>query len=115
MATPITSHDPGVRVRPWTKIRLIPLSAHASPLEFAANDLPLVLGRDHSADVQLHDPWVSRRHCEIDIIDNDFLVRDLDSKHGTYVNNVSIVEKLLEPGDELSIGLSTFRMSGCHD
>ena len=34
----------------------------------AFHKLPAVIGRDADADVQLVDPWVSHRHCEIDQI-----------------------------------------------
>ena len=38
------------------------------------------------------------------------MARDMNSKHGTLVNGNAIVEKLLAPGDSLSMGLTTFRV-----
>lgn len=96
---------------PATVVRLLPVSARAPRLEFKLDELPLVFGRDHSVDVLLHDPWVSRRHCELVALGPELVVRDLESKHGTYVNDMMIIDKYLQPGDELSIGLSTFRVA----
>ena len=48
----------------------------------ALHKLPAVLGRDDGADVQLMDPWVSHRHCEIHQSGNVLVVRDLDSRTG---------------------------------
>jgi pSer/pThr/pTyr-binding forkhead associated (FHA) protein len=35
------------------------------------------------------------------------LVRDLGSKHGTFVNDGQVTESVLKPGDKLNIGLTT--------
>lgn len=71
-------------------------------------DLPVRLGRGPDADVQLGDRWVSREHCEIVSADDALVVRDLGSKHGTFVNGRSVLEAELHPGDELNIGLTRF-------
>jgi pSer/pThr/pTyr-binding forkhead associated (FHA) protein len=71
-------------------------------------DFPLRIGRGPDADVQLGDRWVSREHCEIDSADDALVVRDLGSKHGTFVNGRSVMEAELHQGDELNIGLTRF-------
>jgi pSer/pThr/pTyr-binding forkhead associated (FHA) protein len=89
---------------PVTCSREIPLDA-----------FPLRLGRGSDADVCVDDRWVSRDHCEIDLVDHALVVRDLNSKHGTYVNGCPIREAALKPGDLLNIGLSKFRVHYEHD
>jgi pSer/pThr/pTyr-binding forkhead associated (FHA) protein len=71
-------------------------------------DLPVRIGRGPDADVQLGDRWVSREHCEIDASHDVLVVRDLGSKHGTFVNGRSVLEAELRPGDVLNIGLTRF-------
>ena len=71
-------------------------------------EFPLRLGRSPDADVCIVDRWVSRDHCEIDFIDDALFVRDLDSKHGTFVNGRPICQAVLKTGDLLTIGLSEF-------
>ena len=72
------------------------------------NSYPVRLGRSETADVRLDDRWLSRNHCEIDVTDGGLIIRDLGSKHGTYVNESPIDETTIESGDELRIGITRF-------
>ena len=72
------------------------------------NKYPVLLGRSESADIRLDDRWLSRNHCEIDVTDGELIIRDLGSKHGTYVNESPIDETTIESGDELRIGITRF-------
>ncbi|MFV1966690.1 MAG: FHA domain-containing protein [Pirellulaceae bacterium] len=76
--------------------------------EFALHEFPVLIGRSLDASITLNDRWVSRRHCEIVLCDDRLMVRDLGSKHGTFVNDCGISESPLLPGDRLTVGLSTF-------
>ncbi|MDP6444586.1 MAG: FHA domain-containing protein [Pirellulaceae bacterium] len=75
------------------------------------NEFPLVVGRTDDADLTISDRWVSRRHCVFNWTDGSLHVRDLDSKHGTYVNNQPIDDVQLKAGDRVAIGMSTFVVS----
>jgi pSer/pThr/pTyr-binding forkhead associated (FHA) protein len=68
---------------------------------------PLIVGRSRDADISVNDRWVSRRHCVIEESNGRLLVRDLGSKHGTFVNEGQITESFLLPGDKLHVGLTT--------
>ena len=93
------------------RARLIRLES-PEPEEYTfACSFPVTIGRDCEADIQLDDRWVSRFHCEIDQIDGTLVVRDLHSRHGTYVNGLRVTENLLMPGNRLGIGMSTFLIS----
>lgn len=83
--------------------------------DLTLDQFPLLLGRGPEADVRLDDRWVSRRHCELDCVYGQLVVRDLDSRHGTMVNGSSIREARLEPGDRLSVGMTTFRVETVPD
>ena len=69
----------------------------------ALHKLPAVVGRDESADVQLTDPWVSHRHCEIDQIGNVLVVRDLHSKNGIFMHGHRVREANVLSGDRLTV------------
>jgi len=56
--------------------------------------------------VRIDDRWLSRRHCRLDLAEGVIVVRDLGSRHGTFVNGRSISECKLLPGDKLSLGLT---------
>ncbi|MEI2706039.1 MAG: FHA domain-containing protein [Ilumatobacteraceae bacterium] len=66
------------------------------------------LGRHPDSEIQLDDITVSRRHAEIEGRDGGFLVRDVGSLNGTYVNAHRVDEAALHPGDEVQVG--KFRM-----
>jgi adenylate cyclase len=88
--------------------RLIATGMFAAPHEIPLAAFPLRLGRSTAAHVFVNDRWVSRDHCEIDCVNGVLTVRDLGSKHGTFVNGHVVAAAELRPGDELTIGLSTF-------
>ena len=80
--------------------------------EITVDDNPVVIGRGENATVQIDDRWLSRRHCEFEALNGTLVIRDLGSKHGTFVNNVQIDQFHLNPGDVISIGLNKFRVEG---
>jgi pSer/pThr/pTyr-binding forkhead associated (FHA) protein len=61
-------------------------------------------GRHPDSDIFLDDVTVSRRHAEFRRMDGGFLVRDVGSLNGTYVNRDRIDEAVLSGGDEVQIG-----------
>lgn len=76
-----------------------------------ADGQAIVIGRSDDADIKTSDRWVSRQHCELRRRGNHVEVRDLESRHGTYVNGERIARAPLKPGDELCVGLSVFRLA----
>lgn len=62
------------------------------------------LGRHKESDIFLNDITVSRRHAELRREDNTYLVTDLGSLNGTYVNRERVDKSELASGDELQIG-----------
>ncbi len=77
--------------------------------------LPVVFGRSADADVKLDDRWASRKHCVIDQIDGNLVLRDLNSTHGTFVNRELVLEAILSPDDEISVGLNVFVVHWDHE
>ncbi len=93
------------------------LAAVAGPLAGAVFELgegELVLGRQAGCGVQIRDLEVSRRHCTLTRnpgAAGRFLVRDLGSRHGTFVNGLPLAERAereLLPGDAIGLGGSLF-------
>ena len=63
------------------------------------------LGRDATNQVQILDKKASREHAEIVFDDGWFVVRDLGSSNGTWLNSDRLEEeKPLEDGDRIRIG-----------
>lgn len=61
-------------------------------------------GRHPRSEIFLDDVTVSRRHVEIERTAKGFVVRDVGSLNGTYLNRQRIDEAVLHDGDELQIG-----------
>jgi pSer/pThr/pTyr-binding forkhead associated (FHA) protein len=95
--------------------KLIVTGSAASRREIPLFEFPSRVGRSPAADICVDDRWVSRDHCEIDCENQSLVVRDLGSKHGTYVNGQPITYVQLHSGDELSVGLSRFVVELVHD
>lgn len=64
----------------------------------------LTIGRSPHSDLFLDDVTVSRHHARILRDASGFLVEDLNSLNGTYVNRKRIERHQLLDGDELQIG-----------
>ncbi|GDX14191.1 MAG: FHA domain-containing protein [Ilumatobacteraceae bacterium] len=62
------------------------------------------VGRVPDNDIQLDDFTVSRQHAVFVKQGEAWLVRDLGSLNGTYVNNARVDESVVEHGDALQIG-----------
>jgi hypothetical protein len=58
----------------------------SSPTQLEWGESALSIGRDGANDIVIDHPLASRRHARLERDDNGYLVRDLDSTNGTYVN-----------------------------
>lgn len=65
-----------------------------------------VLGRNGSCDYVIEDDTVSSEHCRIRIEDSKFVINDLGSGNGTYLNGERIYHADLQDGDVLKVGES---------
>jgi hypothetical protein len=71
---------------------------------FPLNKDHVVIGREVKCAIMLNDNSVSRQHSSITRLAEGFLIRDLGSSNGTYVNGQRVQEYLLQDGDRVSIG-----------
>ncbi len=62
------------------------------------------VGRGERCDVRLKTTAVSRRHFIMALVADRWLVQDLDSSNGTYVNEKRIKTSEVRPGDTLGMG-----------
>ncbi|MGC8764233.1 MAG: adenylate/guanylate cyclase domain-containing protein [Acidobacteriota bacterium] len=67
------------------------------------------LGRMPDCDLIVPDHTVSRRHAELLMTPEGWKIADLGSRNGTRVNGEPVEERLLQPGDEVSLGSFSFR------
>ena len=68
-----------------------------------------IIGRDDSCDMSIEDDSVSRQHCELKWIEDDWFVEDLDSMNGTFVNGHRVDRAPLRNDDLIKAGSAIFR------
>ncbi|MEJ7585134.1 MAG: FHA domain-containing protein [Acidimicrobiales bacterium] len=83
---------------------LVVRSGPSAGSRFAIEKDLITAGRHPDSDIFLDDITVSRRHAEIIRQGAGYVVRDVGSLNGTYVNRDRIEESRLEDGDEVQIG-----------
>ncbi|MGE4094111.1 MAG: FHA domain-containing protein, partial [Candidatus Binatia bacterium] len=93
-------------------IKLTVISGPDADNEFSFAGDVVVIGRSSQCDLMLHDAALGRRHCEIRCEDNVFLIVDLASVNGTYLNDQPerIKSERLRTGDEILLGRSRLRI-----
>ncbi|HEX9943037.1 MAG TPA: sigma 54-interacting transcriptional regulator [Thermoanaerobaculia bacterium] len=87
---------------------LIALAGPLAGQTFALGTERLTFGRDRANDLHLRDLAISRQHCVIETVAGRFVLRDLESRQGTFINGVPVRERDLEHGDLIAIGSSLF-------
>lgn len=70
------------------------------------SNIPIVIGRSPTVDLHVTDRWVSRLQCAIQPSGDEFSIRDLESRHGTFVNEQQVSFAKLHDGDVIRIGLT---------
>ena len=92
-------NDPNIGT-PWIEYFQV---GGSRPIKQELREFPFVVGRDESADFTVDSSRVSRRHVMLDRQEGRFVLRDLDSTNGTYVNGKRISEVELTDGDVVVI------------
>ena len=74
-------------------------------------DKEVLIGRDEDCGIRIGSSEVSRHHCALVPRDAGVLVRDIESRNGTFIDGVPIHgEQLLMPGATLTVGPMTFQL-----
>lgn len=84
---------------------LVVLEGEDAGKEFEIKEPEVVIGRGN-CDIRLRDKdrFISRKHARISFDGSNFIIKDLGSKNGTFVNGKEVGECVLEDGDEISLG-----------
>ncbi len=69
------------------------------------------MGAADDNDLVLRDETVSRNHCRVFQEAGQYLIRDLDSTNGTFVNRVRVREAWLKPGCTITLGTTELRFA----
>jgi sigma-B regulation protein RsbU (phosphoserine phosphatase) len=66
--------------------------------------LPFSVGRSEDCSLVISHPQVSRQHALIERDGSSYVLRDQNSRHGTFVNGARITQRILNAGDSIMLG-----------
>lgn len=112
--------DPEQTIRPDLSHPYLPsrkpefplLRVLSGPLEGREFDLTAdrySVGRDPQSDIVIDQREVSRRHAQIARMASEYVLIDLKSANGVYVNNLKLDRAVLSHGDVFQIGSCVFQ------
>src|SRR5687768_2393243 len=90
------------------KPRLAAITGKLKDTVIAMSEGPVLIGRQTGANLRIRNAAVSRRHALIEKDGEKYIIADLDSRNGTFVNDVPVKQCELHHGDRVQIGESQF-------
>ena len=69
------------------------------------------IGRSASNDIVLKETKVSRQHAAINLRDGQYIIVDLKSSNGIFINGNKVEEAILQDGDEVAVGSFKFKFN----
>ncbi|MFM9905819.1 MAG: diguanylate cyclase [Pyrinomonadaceae bacterium] len=104
-----------VTVRRNIKPALVFLSGELIAVPIPLEREEVIMGRALEADVRVNDTQVSRQHAKVtaerDEATNqvEYILTDLDSRNGTFLNGRRVRREVLENGDKITVGETILR------
>ena len=77
---------------------------HNAGTRIEVKDFPTTLGRDPSNAIVIRDTEASRNHIRIKKRGRLYILEDLDSRNGTYINGDRVINSTLTNGDKILVG-----------
>ena len=90
------------------KPRIAAITGKLEDMVISMNEGPVLIGRQAGATLKIGNASVSRRHAVIEKEGERFIIADLGSRNGTFVNDVPVRRRELHHGDRVRIGDSQF-------
>ncbi len=88
------------------KCQLRVISGPDEKKKFDLNQKRTQIGKKEDNDIVMLDNTVSRHHIAIEMTSDSYMLKDLESTNGTYINGLKVKEAYLTPGDIIKIGNS---------
>ena len=103
-------HSPKISfaVHESMKPRIAAITGKLDDTVISMNEGPVLIGRQAGATLKIGNASVSRRHAVIEKDGDRFIIADLGSRNGTFVNDVPVRRRELHHGDRVRIGESQF-------
>ena len=100
----VTTAPPTRKVRRHPR-ELVVHPPNGESVEVAMNGATITLGRSNTASIRVDDVYVSDEHTQIVSTEDGWMVRDLGSTNGTFLNGAKVTQPTpLAHGDHLRLG-----------
>ena len=83
--------------------------------EVEVDDACVTVGAHEASGIVVRDEAVSKLHCELTLVGNELVLRDLGSKNGTWIGNVRVREVSLPTGASFTFGECMITVKGIGD
>lgn len=93
---------------PGRAIVLRQVEGPGAPRDHALTATEFIVGRSGKVDLCIDEPSLSRQHATFERKGSEYVVRDLDSRNGTFLNGVRIHSAVLRGGDSIQTGSAVF-------
>lgn len=91
-----------VPVRERAYLQILSPQERKRLIELGAQDI--VIGRSPECDIRFVVENVSRRHARVFFHNEEFMIEDLESTNGLFVNGVKVVRCALRNNDQIELG-----------
>jgi predicted component of type VI protein secretion system len=91
--------------------RLVGFEGSVKGRVFPLSSGTFIIGRGETCDMPLKDPGVSRQHAKIVAEGEQYILLDMESRNGTFVNGSPTRKAALQEGDEVRICAAAFRFT----
>ena len=95
---------PAIAALPPRTALLVVRHGPNAPSRYFIEDRLTTIGRNSDADIFLDDPTVSRRHAALHHTDDGYVMEDLGSLNGTYVDGQRVEAVALQNLNEIRVG-----------
>ncbi|TWT48630.1 ATP-binding protein [Botrimarina hoheduenensis] len=82
---------------------------------YVLDEPELSIGRVGENRIRLHDTEVSREHAVLAAVGDSYMIRDLNSSNGTFVNGKAVRQRTLISGDQVQLGRTLMLYTGDGD
>jgi pSer/pThr/pTyr-binding forkhead associated (FHA) protein len=104
-----STSEPAQKIPGRLQASLVIIEGQAQGMEYLVTKAYTVIGRDPASDITPRDSRISRQHAVIVYVDGSYILKDLDSTNGTFMNGASIKQASLRHGDKFRVGETTFQ------
>ncbi|MGA8554148.1 MAG: SpoIIE family protein phosphatase, partial [Candidatus Acidiferrales bacterium] len=86
--------------------RLVVIEPNGVRREVSIGNTPFRIGRQAGNELTLRDSRISRQQAQILAVNGTFVLEDMGSRHGTFVNGEKALRHELQPNDRIDFGMA---------